>query len=83
MVLQYVTAGRYLSNPRYYFEVNDQCVIDKLKVTLFPFLHRILKRILIAEVTSSEKHSSKRHYLLLFVSIAQLPLLCWLGNVGV
>jgi hypothetical protein len=43
----------------------------------------ILKRILIAEVTSSEKHSSKRHYLLLFVSIAHLPLLCWLGNVAV
>jgi|UniRef100_B9HB32 hypothetical protein len=47
------------------------------------FFIEILKRILIAEVTSSEKHSSKRHYLLLSVCIAQLPLLCWLGNVGV
>lgn len=44
---------------------------------------KILKRILVAEVRICEKHSSKRHYLLLLVAIAQLPLLFWLGNVGV
>ncbi|CAK7338188.1 unnamed protein product [Dovyalis caffra] len=47
------------------------------------FLVKIMKRILIAEVRSSEKHSSKRHYLLLLVAITQLPLLFWLGNVAV
>lgn len=44
---------------------------------------KILKRILIAEVRISEKLSSKRHYLLLLVAVAQLPLLFWLGNVVV
>ncbi|KAF5749506.1 Integral membrane HRF1 family protein [Tripterygium wilfordii] len=43
---------------------------------------KIIKRILIAEVRCSEKHSSKRHYLLLLVAAAQVPLLFWLGNVG-
>ncbi|KAF2289255.1 hypothetical protein GH714_032456 [Hevea brasiliensis] len=37
----------------------------------------------IVEMRSCEKHSSKRHYLLLLVAIAQIPLLFWLGNVGV
>ncbi|KAF5749505.1 protein YIF1B-like [Tripterygium wilfordii] len=32
--------SRYLSNPRYYFQVNDDYVKNKLKVILFPFLHR-------------------------------------------
>ncbi|KAJ4844070.1 hypothetical protein Tsubulata_029263 [Turnera subulata] len=32
--------SRYLSNPRYYFQVNEQYVKNKLKVILLPFLHR-------------------------------------------
>ncbi|ONK65286.1 uncharacterized protein A4U43_C07F35570 [Asparagus officinalis] len=32
--------SRYFSNPQYYFQVNDQYVRNKLKVVLFPFLHR-------------------------------------------
>ncbi|WOH02804.1 hypothetical protein DCAR_0522194 [Daucus carota subsp. sativus] len=32
--------GRYVSNPRYYFQVSDQYVENKLKVVLFPFLHK-------------------------------------------
>ncbi|KAK6915286.1 Yif1 family, partial [Dillenia turbinata] len=32
--------SRYLSDPQYYFQVNDQYVRNKLKVVLFPFLHR-------------------------------------------
>ncbi|VAH24109.1 unnamed protein product [Triticum turgidum subsp. durum] len=32
--------SRYFSNPQYYFHVNDQYVRNKLKVILFPFLHR-------------------------------------------
>ncbi|KAI5021582.1 hypothetical protein ZWY2020_058312 [Hordeum vulgare] len=31
---------QYLSNPQYYFQVNNQYVWNKLKVVLFPFLHR-------------------------------------------
>uniref|UniRef100_A0A0D3CC01 Uncharacterized protein n=1 Tax=Brassica oleracea var. oleracea TaxID=109376 RepID=A0A0D3CC01_BRAOL len=31
---------RYFFDPRYYFQVNDQYVRNKLKVVLFPFLHR-------------------------------------------
>nr|CAD1819874.1 unnamed protein product [Ananas comosus var. bracteatus] len=30
----------YFSNPQYYFQVNDQYVRNKLKVVLFPFLHK-------------------------------------------
>ncbi|PON99378.1 Yif1 family [Trema orientale] len=47
------------------------------------FLIKTMKRILIAEVTSSQKHSSKCHYLLLFVALAQAPLLFWLASIGV
>ncbi|XP_042475242.1 protein YIF1B-A-like [Macadamia integrifolia] len=32
--------SRYFSDPQYYFQVNDQYVRNKLKVILFPFLHR-------------------------------------------
>ncbi|GFP99880.1 protein yif1b, partial [Phtheirospermum japonicum] len=32
--------NRYISNPRYYFQVNDDYVKNKLKVVLFPFLHK-------------------------------------------
>ncbi|XWS72642.1 hypothetical protein CRYUN_Cryun02cG0057700 [Craigia yunnanensis] len=46
-------------------------------------LVKIMKRILIAEVRRSEKHSSKRHFLILLVAVAQVPLLFWLGNIAV
>nr|GEY65939.1 protein YIF1B-like [Tanacetum cinerariifolium] len=32
--------SRYFSDPQYYFQVNDRYVRNKLKVVLFPFLHR-------------------------------------------
>ncbi|XXG55800.1 hypothetical protein AAC387_Pa03g3390 [Persea americana] len=32
--------SKYFSDPQYYFQVNDQYVRNKLKVILFPFLHR-------------------------------------------
>ncbi|KAK1291869.1 hypothetical protein QJS10_CPB17g02488 [Acorus calamus] len=32
--------SRYFSDPQYHFQVNDQYVRNKLKVVLFPFLHR-------------------------------------------
>ncbi|KAE8807207.1 protein YIF1B-B-like [Hordeum vulgare] len=39
-VMLYVLIAQYLSNPQYYFQVNNQYVWNKLKVVLFPFLHR-------------------------------------------
>ncbi|URE04337.1 YIF1 [Musa troglodytarum] len=165
--------SRYFSNPQYYFQVNDQYVRNKLKVILFPFLHRghwtritepvggrlsykppvydinapdlyipfmafgtyiviagfsftpeilslqltrglagwfmqvlllkgllyslgsgeaplldmvsyvkTMKRVLFTEMRSYEKHSSRQHYLLLFMAIAQFPLFFWLGKVA-
>ncbi|KAK6944339.1 Yif1 family [Dillenia turbinata] len=48
------------------------------------FLVKIIKRILIAEVRCHhERHSCKRNYLLLLLAISQIPLIFWLGNVGV
>ncbi|KAF9590598.1 hypothetical protein IFM89_035916, partial [Coptis chinensis] len=32
--------SKYFSDPQYYFQVNGQYVRNKLKVILFPFLHR-------------------------------------------
>ncbi|CAI0394592.1 unnamed protein product, partial [Linum tenue] len=46
-------------------------------------LVKIMKRVLIAEMRSCDKHSSRRHYILLLVAIAQFPLLFWLSSVGV
>lgn len=46
------------------------------------FLVKTMKQVLFAEVRSYEKHSSRHHYLLLFMALAQFPLFFWLGNVG-
>lgn len=45
------------------------------------FLVKTMKRILISEVRSFEKHSTKRNYLLLLMAFSQIPLLFWLGNI--
>lgn len=45
-------------------------------------LVKTMKRILVAEVPSFEKsQSTKRNYLLLFVAVAQIPMLFWLGKI--
>lgn len=44
---------------------------------------KTMKRILISEVQSFEKNSTKRNYIMLFMAASQIPLLFWLGNVGV
>jgi len=36
---------RYFSDPQYYFQVNDHYVKNKLKVVLFPFLHRVSSNV--------------------------------------
>ncbi|KAG6597633.1 Protein YIF1B-A, partial [Cucurbita argyrosperma subsp. sororia] len=45
------------------------------------FLVKTMKRVLFAEVRSYD--SSRHHYLLLFIALAQFPLFTWLGNVSV
>lgn len=47
------------------------------------FLVKTMKRILVAEVPTSQKSgsSAKRNYLLLLVAIAQFPVLFWLGKL--
>lgn len=45
------------------------------------FLLNTMKRVLFAEVRSFD--SSKHHYLLLFIILAQFPLFTWLGNISV
>ncbi|XP_010939899.1 uncharacterized protein [Elaeis guineensis] len=46
------------------------------------FLVKTMKRVIFTEIRSYEKHSSRQHYLLLFMAIAQFPLFFWLGNFG-
>jgi hypothetical protein len=45
------------------------------------FLVKTMKRVLFAEVRSYD--SSRHHYLLLFIGLAQFPLFTWLGNISV
>lgn len=45
------------------------------------FLVKTMKRVLFAEVRSYD--SSRHHYLLLFIALAQFPLFIWLGNISV
>lgn len=43
------------------------------------FLVKTMKRVLLSEARSYD--SSRHHYLLLFIAVAQFPLLFWLGNI--
>lgn len=45
------------------------------------FLVKTTKRVLFADMNRHEKHSSRQHYVLLFMAIAQFPLFFWLGKV--
>lgn len=53
-----------------------------LSICMGVFLVKTMKRVLLTEMRSHEKHSSRQHYMLLFMAIAQFPLFFWLGNVG-
>eukprot|EP00249_Psilotum_nudum_P007882 c20888_g1_i1 orf=86-937(+) len=46
------------------------------------FLVKTMKRILFAEARSYDRDSSKHHYLLLFIAVAQFPLSFWLGYIN-
>ncbi|KAL3820081.1 hypothetical protein ACJIZ3_005986 [Penstemon smallii] len=58
-------------------------VIILISFCMGVLLMKTLKRMLILEVQSLEKNSTKRNYVLLFMATYQIPLFFWLGNVGV
>ncbi|PPS04535.1 hypothetical protein GOBAR_AA16126 [Gossypium barbadense] len=67
--------GRIIWRYSYYFVMPWACLCMGI------FLVKTMKRVLFAEVRSYD--SSKHHYLLLFVALAQFPLFTWLGNISV
>ncbi|KAF7822337.1 protein YIF1B-like [Senna tora] len=67
--------GRIILGYSYYFLMPWTCLCIGV------FLVKTMKRVLLADVRSYE--STKTHYLLLFIALAQLPLFTWLGNITV
>ncbi|XP_058181482.1 uncharacterized protein LOC131299923 [Rhododendron vialii] len=67
--------GRIIWSYSYYFLMPWTCLCMAI------FLVKTMKRVLFSEVRSHE--SSKQHFLLLLIALAQFPLFIWLGNVGV
>eukprot|EP00262_Sarcandra_glabra_P016880 TRINITY_DN5627_c0_g1_i3.p1 TRINITY_DN5627_c0_g1~~TRINITY_DN5627_c0_g1_i3.p1 ORF type:complete len:272 (+),score=26.75 TRINITY_DN5627_c0_g1_i3:3-818(+) len=67
--------ARIIWSYSYYFLLPWTCICMGV------FLVKTMKRVLFAGARSYE-HSSKHHYLLLFMAVAQFPLFFWLGNVG-
>jgi protein transport protein YIF1 len=57
-------------------------VMPWMSLCMGVFLVRTMKRVLFTEMRSSERHSSRQHYFLLFMAIAQFPLFFWLGSIG-
>lgn len=66
--------GRIVWSYSYYFLMPFTCLCMGV------FLVKTMKRILFSEVRSYD--SSKQHYFLLFVALAQFPLFFWLGILG-
>ncbi|KAE9595245.1 putative Yif1 family protein [Lupinus albus] len=67
--------GRIIYSYSYYFLMPWTCLCMGV------FLVKTMKRVLFAEVRTYD--SSKHHYLLLFIALAQFPLFMWLGNITV
>ncbi|PNY01005.1 protein YIF1B-like, partial [Trifolium pratense] len=67
--------GKIISGYSYYILMPWTCLCMGV------FLVKTMKRVLFAEVRSYD--SSKHHYLLLFIALAQFPLFIWLGNITV
>ncbi|KAG0455204.1 hypothetical protein HPP92_024163 [Vanilla planifolia] len=61
----------------YYFMLPWICICTGV------FLVKTMKRVLLSSGRGYERHSSRQHYLLLFMVVAQFPLLFWLGKVSV
>ncbi|CAN1253440.1 hypothetical protein LINPERPRIM_LOCUS8318 [Linum perenne] len=67
--------GKILLGYSYYFVMPWSCLCMGI------FLVKTMKRVLFAEVRSYD--SSRHHYLLLFIALAQFPIFMWLGNITV
>ncbi|KAF8388590.1 hypothetical protein HHK36_027267 [Tetracentron sinense] len=67
--------GRIMWSYSYYFLMPWTCLCMGV------FLVKTMKRVLFAEVRSYD--SSKHHYFLLFMALAQFPFFFWLGSIGV
>ncbi|CAH1431832.1 unnamed protein product [Lactuca virosa] len=67
--------GRIIMSYSYYFLMPWTCLCMGI------FLVKTMKRVLFSEVRSFD--SSRHHYLLLFIALAQFPLFVWLGNITV
>ncbi|MQL86577.1 hypothetical protein Taro_019105 [Colocasia esculenta] len=68
--------GRIAWGYSYYFLMPWMCLCMGI------FLVKTMKRVLFTEMRTYEKHSSRHHYLLLFMAVAQFPLFFWLGSIG-
>ena len=66
--------GKIVWSYSYYFLMPWTCLCMGI------FLVKTMKRVLFAEVRTYD--SSRHHYLLLFIAVAQLPLYVWLGNIS-
>ncbi|KAK1356708.1 Integral membrane HRF1 family protein [Heracleum sosnowskyi] len=66
--------GKLFWSYSYYFLMPWTCLC------MGTFLVKTMKRVLFAEVRTYD--SSRHHYLLLFIALAQFPLFIWLGNVS-
>lgn len=67
--------GKIMWSYSYYFMMPWTCLCMGI------FLVKTMKRVLFSEVRTYD--SSKHHYLLLFIALAQFPLFIWLGNISV
>lgn len=67
--------GKIIMSYSYYFLIPWTCLCMGI------FLVKTMKRVLFSEVRSFD--SSRHHYLLLFIALAQFPLFIWLGNITV
>ncbi|KAM0042550.1 putative Yif1 family protein [Helianthus debilis subsp. tardiflorus] len=65
--------GRIIVSYSYYFLMSWTCLCMGI------FLVKTMKRVLCSEVRSFD--SSRHHYLLLFIALAQFPLFIWLRNI--
>lgn len=62
-----VRISRYFSDTQYYFQVNDRYVRNKLKVVLFPFLHRVRQNTICILYLSQAFHNNELITFLIFV----------------
>ncbi|KAJ0757988.1 putative Yif1 family protein [Helianthus annuus] len=71
--LRLAVLGRIIVSYSYYFLMSWTCLCMGI------VLVKTKKRVLFSEVRSFD--SSRHHYLLLFIVLAQFPLFIWLGNI--